>query len=358
MTSTSSSPSSTTPPIHNHNTTQHTHNIKKTKAEITEVKRKAISLLTTAYKTESDEQVQELEAQLKDLLLMIRPEDLQAATTRNEPDTTASYNINDDPSRLKSVPPPAASNSPASGVLLRDFNGTKHDPLKAHIGEIKKPMKQFHSRSDTTEILLKKGAVAGMQQEALLEAAMGRKARENGSWRGYLFGLNEDGEDEDASEVGFKEFGEMGGKGLRKHKTRRRGHKRPSAGNISDAFAGMTIVTTKKQTGTGTNKSTSSSISSNSFDSEDDVSTLGTEPTYESSSISERMTGFLRVRRLPTTAEEDEGGGETTNNDRGGEQHTVLQDIAEEEASASGTVVETPIWRRGWFQPRPQEVPT
>jgi len=266
-----------------------------------------------------------------------------------------------DPTRPIAVPPSTAfatstpTPDPAptqSGVLLRDFNG--RNPLQSHIGEIQKPMKQFHAQNEKIMIadaFMKKGMVAGMQQEAFLEAAMGRDKSGEHGWMGFsLWGNHEGDEDDSISEMGIKEFGEMGGKGLRKNKPttpKRRQKRRSSKGNhrhssISDSFAGMMIVTK------GVHKSTASSISSNSFDSEDDVSTLGTEPTYESSSISERMTGFLRVRRLPTTAEEEEPSGEATKENGG-----ALQDIAEDET------VETPSrWR--WFQPlvaQPQAVP-
>eukprot|EP00980_Cylindrotheca_fusiformis_P003006 scaffold695_cov113-Cylindrotheca_fusiformis.AAC.3 len=49
----------------------------KPAANIQDVKRKAISLLTTVYKTESEEQVAELESKIKDLLKMINPEEAQ-----------------------------------------------------------------------------------------------------------------------------------------------------------------------------------------------------------------------------------------------------------------------------------------
>ncbi|CAJ1959945.1 unnamed protein product [Cylindrotheca closterium] len=330
---------------------------KKSKAEILEVKRKAISLLTTAYKTDSDEQVVELETQLKDLLHLIRSEDdleQKATATKSFIDSSATTS----PSTMEtkkvtspiSPPSPPRSTTAAPGILLRDFNGRKPkpDPIESHIGEIKKPLKQFHVQTAIEPIKPKKGMVAGMQQEALLEAAMGRKQeRDSNGWLGFIFGPNDD-----ASETGFKEFGEMGGKELRKkqNRNRQRATKRRSSANcVSDAFSGMIVTTTTSKNGTKSPASSqASSISSSSFDSEDDVSTLGTEPTYES--VSERMTGFLRVRRLPTTAEEEDEaapeGGES-------KQRDILQDTAEEEAQQP-VAVEGPTW--GWFQPRAQQV--
>ncbi|KAL3931404.1 MAG: hypothetical protein SGBAC_011327 [Bacillariaceae sp.] len=352
-------------PSSSRNTSFSTQNAKKSKAEILEVKRKAISLLTTAYKADNDEKVDELEAQLKDLLHLIRPaEDFHSTTKTDSATTVASSTTSSThqerknrPISMPSPPSTAASTSPVPGILLRDFNGrTKPNPIQAHIGEIRKPMKQFHAHTATIEpIKNKKGVVAGMQQEAFLEAAMGRsRVKENAGWMGFLFGPGDDD-----SETGFKEFGEMGGKGLRKkQKARRRAAKRSSGDSASDAFAGMIVTTSSSSSSSssssknGTNKSVgssqASSISSGSFDSEDDVSTLGTESTYESAS--ERMAGLLRVRRLPTTAEEEDEtspeGGETNGKDA-----VVLQDIAEEESPAAADM-ETPVWR--WFQPRVQ----
>mmetsp|Transcript_11923 Transcript_11923/g.28569 ORF Transcript_11923/g.28569 Transcript_11923/m.28569 type:complete len:404 (+) Transcript_11923:213-1424(+) len=363
-------------------------NAKKSKAEILQVKRKAISLLTTAYKADSDEQVDELEAQLKDLLHLIRPQDnVPAAATTKTPSDNASACSSSSSSTRKITTRPISPPSPpaAPGVLLRDFNGRKPkegaaDPLQCHVGEIEKPMKQFHAQTATITnepykmMIPKEGMVAGMQQEMFLEAAMGRQRleRENGGWLGFLlFGTSyeDDDDEEDASETsGLKEFGEMGGKGLRNNhkktnladgknraaKKRSRSGKNSYAAGVSQDFSGMIVTTTtsskkSNNNGSSSNKSTisqTSSISStSSFDSEDDVSTLGTEPTYESrSSVSERMnnnTGFLQVKRLPTTAEEED---EAAPEGEG----VVLQDIAEEETAS--VPVETPLWR--WFQPR------
>jgi hypothetical protein len=88
-------------------------------ADIQEVKRKAISLLTTVYKTESEAQVAELEIKIKDLLQMINP-DRDSKTTDNVEKLT----------------------SPMLDIPLGP-------DMVPHVGEIAKPLKEFSERPDS-----------------------------------------------------------------------------------------------------------------------------------------------------------------------------------------------------------------
>jgi hypothetical protein len=104
-------------------------------ANIQEVKRKAISLLTTVYKTESEGQVAELEVKIKDLLRMINP----------DPDSETTDIVEKLTSPMQDIPL-----GPAMGP---------------HVGEITKPLKEFSQRPDSD----------AKKQVSYLEDAMARR---------------------------------------------------------------------------------------------------------------------------------------------------------------------------------------
>jgi hypothetical protein len=91
-------------------------------ANILEIKRKAISLLTTVYKMEDEGQVAELEIKIKDLLHTISP--------HPDPDGETTTDIEE-----------------KSTVPMQDI--PLGDDTEPHIGEITKPLKEFAERRDS-----------------------------------------------------------------------------------------------------------------------------------------------------------------------------------------------------------------